>query len=136
MLDANDVIEAVSLHLLEKGYSIVEKSQRGNVAIVARDPQSKAHLLVSATGAARPKAGREKPQKSWTESQVFRALTMSLANALMIRHRSQFNPGDQIALAFPDLPAVRKYLSAEKPVMDCLGVSFFLVTPEKNVELI
>ena len=136
MLDENDVIEAVSLHLLEKGYSIVQKSRRGEIDIVARGPQSKAKLLVSATGAARPRAGGEKPQRSWTESQVFRALTRSIASALMIRHTGQFDPGDQIALAFPDLPAVRKYLSAEKPVMDCLSVRFFLVTPEKNVVVI
>ena len=136
MLAEDEVIEAVSLHLLERGYSIVQKSSRGEVDIVARDPQSKAKLLVSATGAARTRAGREKPQRPWTEAQVFRALTMSIASALMIRHRGPFNPGDQIALAFPDLPAVRKYLSAEQPVMECLGISFFLVTPEKNVVLI
>ncbi len=136
MLAENDVIEAVSLHLLERGYSIVQKSSRGEVDIVARDPQSKAKLLVSATGAARSSAGGQKPQRPWTEAQVFRALTKSIASALMIRHRGPFNPGDQIALAFPDLPAVRKYLNAEKPVMECLGISFFLVTPEKNVVLI
>jgi hypothetical protein len=136
MLDENDVIEAVCLHLLEREYSIVQKSSRGVVDIVARDPQSKAKLLVSATGGARSRAGGEKPQRPWTEYQVFRALTRSIASALMIRHTGHLNPGDQIALAFPDLPAVRKYLSAEKPVMECLGVRFFLVTPEKNVVVI
>ncbi len=136
MLDADDLIEAVSLHLLEKGYFIVEKPERGKVAIVARDPESKVHLLVSVAATARPRGTAPKSQRSWTESQVFRLLTMSIANALMIRHRSRFKPGDQIGLAFPDLPVVRKYLDAEKPIMDCLGVNFFLVTQEKNVFVI
>ena len=136
MLNEDDVLDAVSLHLLREGYSIVQKSSRGEVDIIARDPQSKAKLLVKATGVAQSRAGGEKPRRSWTESQVFRAFTRSIAGALMIRHTPQFDPGDQIALAFPDLPAVRKYLSAEKPVMDCLGVRFFLVTPEKNVAVI
>jgi len=136
MLDEDDVIEAVSLHLLEKGYYIVQKSRRGKVDIVARDPQSNAKLLVTATGAAPSRAGKDKPRTSWTESQVFEALTTSIANALMIHYTGQLNPDDQIGLAFPDLPDVRKYLSAEKPIMDCLGIKFFLVTPEKGVVMI
>lgn len=40
---------------------------------------------------------------------------------------------DQIALAFPDTPGFRKYLAAEKPVLDSFGIEVFLVTEEKSV---
>ncbi len=136
MLDENDVLEAVSLHLLEKGYYIVEKPAGGEVDIIAREPQSKARLLVSATRISPLSGSKGKPQSSWTESQIFQALASSIAKVLMIRHTAELGPDDQIALAFPDLPTVRKYVNTEKCIMDCLNLRFFLVSPEKNVLVI
>ena len=132
MLDESDVIEAVSRHLLEKGYAIIEKSGT-DVDIIARKPESGGKILISAAGVARSKAGRGKLEASYAESQIFRSVTKSLYSALTMNKADEFSTGDRIALAFPDTPAFRRYLNAEKPVMDSLGIKIFLVTEEKDV---
>jgi hypothetical protein len=135
MLDEEQVLEAVSLELLEKGYTVVRKSTEDprEVDMVARDPESGGRILISAAGVARSKAGRGKLAARYTESQVFRLVMRGFHSALRMRKTGEFNPGDRIGLAFPDVPALRKYLSAEKPVIDALAVKIFLVTEEKKV---
>jgi hypothetical protein len=138
MLDENDVIETVSAYLQKRGYTILRKSRKDprGVDIVVRDPESKSRLMISATGIAPSKAGRGKLEKSYTESQVFYCVTRAVYSALRTHGTNQFKPGDQIALAFPDSPGFRKYLSAEKAVLDSLAVKIFLITEEKKVILL
>jgi hypothetical protein len=138
MLDKDEVLEAVSLELLERGYSVVRRSKEDHreVDMVARNPKSGGRILLSAAGSARSKAGRGKLEVQYTESQVFRGVVRGLYSALRMRKTDEFNPGDQIGLAFADVPALRKYLSAEKPVIDALSVKIFLVTEDKKVSLL
>ena len=135
MLDETQVLEAVSFELLERGYSVVQKPSEdpGDVDMVARDPSSGRRILMSAAGVARSKAGRGKLEAQYTESQVFRSVVRGVRSALRMRKTDEFTAGDQIGLAFPDVPALRKYLSAEKPVMDALNVKVFLVSEDKKV---
>jgi hypothetical protein len=138
MLDENDVIDAVSFYLLETGYTIVYRSStdRQGVDIVARHHVSGARIFISVAGVARSKAGKGKLEMAYTESQVFRSVTRAIYSALKKQEAGQFEPGDQIALAFPDLPSFRKYLNAEKSVMDALRVKIFLVTEKKSVVML
>jgi hypothetical protein len=135
MLDDTEVATAVSHELLKKGYSILRKhrANRNDVDIVARLPKKGAKLFISAAGVASSKAGREKLSDVYTESQLFHCVSRGLHSALRIHSDYKFIPGDQIALAFPDTPGFRKYLSAEKPVLDSFGIKVFLVTEERNV---
>ena len=135
MLDEEQVLEAVSFELLKRGYSVVRRPTEDprEADMVARDPASGGRILISAAGVARSKAGRGKLAAQYTESQVFRSVVRGYASALRMRKTGEFSPGDRIGLAFPDVPALRKYLSAEKPVMDALNVKIFLVTEEKKV---
>ena len=135
MLDEEEVLEAVSFDLLARGYGVVRKGEedRREVDLVARDPVSGLRILISAAGSARSKAGRGRLEAQYTEAQVFRSIMRGVHSALRLRKTDEFRPGDQIGLAFPDVPAIRKYLSAEKPVMDALNVKIFLVTGEKKV---
>jgi hypothetical protein len=135
MLDDNDVAAAISHHLLKTGYSILRKhrADHNDVDIVARSPETGVKLFVSAAGVASSKAGREKLAEVYTESQLFHCISRGIHSALRIHGDYKFIPGDQITLAFPDTPGFRKYLIAEKPVLDSFGVKVFLVTEEKSV---
>ena len=135
MLDKSDVATAVSHHLLEEGYSILRKrpAARNDVDIIARLPETGAKLFISASGVASSKAGREEMAEIYTESQLFQCISRGIRSALRIHGDYKFISGDQIALAFPDTPGFRKYLAAEKPVLDSFGIKVFLVAEEKNV---
>jgi hypothetical protein len=129
------VIEALTLDLLRRGYSILNKprGRRKGADIIARDPDSKVRMFISAAGRARPKDEAEKQQVIRTESQVLACMSRSVYTALRMHDENQFSPGDQIALAFPDVSECQKYLAVEKPVLDSLGVKIFVVKDNKDV---
>jgi hypothetical protein len=135
VLDDTNVAAAVSHHLLSKGYSILRKrrSDRNDVDIIAGLPGKGTKLFISAAGPASSRAGREEFAEIYTESQLFNCISRGIHSAIRIHGDYKFNRGDQIALAFPDTAGFRKYLTAEKPVLDSLGIKVFLVTEEKGV---
>jgi hypothetical protein len=136
MLDETDVIEAISLDLLERGFSIVRKSKEAlnDVDIVAKWPETGAKILVSAVGMSRSRAGRGKLEASYTESQIFYSISRAVLSALKMKGDLKFKPGDRIALAFPDTPQFRKQLRAQKPVLDSFGIEVSLVSEERKVK--
>jgi hypothetical protein len=138
MLNKDDITQAVSLDFLKRGYSVVEKTKgRGKgVDIIARDPESKAKVFVSAAGRTSAEIAGEKPRATHTESQVLKCMTRSLYSALRMSREDQFIAGDQIALAFPDSPECLRYLDAEKPVLDSFGVKILLVNEDKEVRVL
>jgi hypothetical protein len=135
VLDENEVIEALALDLLKQGYGILKKSStdHGDADLIVRESQSKVKLFISATGVARSKAGRSTLEEEYTESQLFHCVARSIQGALKTGDREHFNPGDRIALAFPNVPGYCKYLSVQKPVLDSLGITVFLVAEDKTV---
>lgn len=135
MLDKEGVTEAVTLDLLKRGYSILKKprGRRRGADIIARDPGSKSRMFISSAGRARSKEEAERPLQIRTESQVLACMSRSIYTALRMRDENQFSPGDQIALAFPDVSECQKYLAVEKPVLDSLGVKILLVKDNKEV---
>jgi hypothetical protein len=138
MLNKDDISEAVSLDLLKRGYSILKKpkGRKRGADIIARDPESKTRVFISAAGRTESEASEGKPLAAGTESQVLECMTRSVYSALRMRSEEQFSPGDQIALAFPDVPECRRYLSVEKPVLDSLGVKIMLVKEDKEVAVL
>ncbi|MGA3174486.1 MAG: hypothetical protein ABSE25_08715 [Syntrophorhabdales bacterium] len=135
MLDEKEVTEAVSLYLSERGYTVPEKSiadPRG-VDVVVYHPDTRSKIFISAAGVARSEAGRGKLEASYTESQVLRCVARGIYSAFKMPVPDHFIPGDKIAIAFPDIPAFHKYLNAQKPVMDSLGIKAFLVAGDSKV---
>ena len=138
MLDENEVREAVYLYLLERGYAVSPQSttDRRGVDIVAYHPESKAKVFVSTGGVARSRAGRGKLAAVYTETQVLKSVAKGISSALRTSTPERFAPGDQIAIGFPDTPTFRKYLEAEKPVMDSFGIRIFLVAEDKKITVL
>jgi hypothetical protein len=136
MLDETDVIEAISLDLLRRGFSILRKSRKdlNDIDIVARWPESGTKILISAVGMSRSRAGRGKLEASYAESQLFYSISRAILSSLKMKGDLKFKPGDRLALAFPDTPRFREHLSAQKPVLDSFGIEVSLVTEEKEVK--
>ena len=136
MLDETDVIEAISLDLLERGFSIVRKSKEAlnDIDIVAKWPETGAKILVSAVGMSRSRAGRGKLEATYTQSQIFYSISRAVLSALKMKGDLKFKPGDRIALAFPDTPQFRKQLRAQEPVLDSFGIEVSLVSEERRVK--
>ena len=136
MLDETDVIEAISLDLLKRGFSILRKSREDydDVDIVANWPESGAKILISAVGVSPSRAGRGKLEASYTESQIFYSISRAVRSALRMKGDLKFKSGDRLALAFPDTPGFREQLSAQKPVLDSFGIEVSLVTEDRKVK--
>jgi len=136
MLDETNVIEAVSLDLLKRGYAILEECrvESNDVDIVASWPESGAKMFISAVGVPGSKAEIGKPEVSCTESQVFYCTSKAVISVMKMQGACKFSPGDRVALAFPDTPLFREQLNGQRPVLDSFGIDVFLVTEEKNVE--
>jgi hypothetical protein len=135
MLDETDVIEAISLDLLDRGFSILRKSREAlnDIDIVAKWPETGAKILVSAVGMSRSRAGRGKLEGTYTESQIFYSVSRAVLSALRMKGDLKFNAGDRITLAFPDTPKFREQLRAQKPVLDSFGIEVSLVKEDKKV---
>ncbi len=135
MLDEKEVLEAITLDLLAKGYGILDKAMvhHGDVDIVARQLKTGAKLFITAAGIARSTAGRGKLEQQFTERQLFHSVARSINGAFKTGDRERFNPGDKIALAFPDIPGYKKYLTVQKPILDSLGIIVFLVSEDGAV---
>jgi hypothetical protein len=136
LLDESDVIEAISLDLLEKGFSILRKSRQAldDIDIVAKWPETGAKILVSAVGMSHSRAGRGKLEATYTQSQIFYSISRAVLSALRMKGDLKFKLGDRIALAFPDTPQFRNQLSAQKPALDSFGIEVSLVTEERKVK--
>ncbi len=138
MFDENKVAAGVSHYFLERGYAVnqVQPADRRGVDFIAYHPETKAKIFVSTAEIARSKAGRGKLEAAYTESQVLRAVTRGLGSALTMDTPDRFQPGDMIVVGFPDTPTFRKYLEAEKPVMDSFGIKIFVVSEDKKVSVL
>ena len=136
MLNETDVIGAVSLDFLQRGYSILEKCtvDSNDVDIVASWPESGAKMFISAVGVPRSSAGKEEPEASCTESQIFYCISRAIIGAMGMKDSCKFSPGDRLALAFPDTPGFREQLRAQEPFLNSFGVEVFLVNEEKKIE--
>jgi hypothetical protein len=134
----DDVIEAVSIDLLEKGYSVLKKPawRRRGADLVARDPDTKKRLLISAAGHTRAELAKAGPHAFRTEPQLLTCMTRSVYSALRLRHEEEFGRDDEIVLAFPDIPSCQKYLAAEKSVLNALGVKVLVVKKDKEVTVL
>jgi hypothetical protein len=135
ILSKDDLIEAVSADLLKKGYSVLNKQggRRRGADIIARDPESKKRLLISAAGHTRAEMTATGSHPFRTESELLACMTRSVYSALRMRHENEFTRGDEIALVFPDISSCHKYLGAEKPVLDSLGVKVLVVKKDREV---
>ena len=135
MLDETDVIEAIALDLLKRGFFILRKTREdhNDVDIVASWPETGAKILISAAGVSGSKAGRGRLEASYTESQIFYSISRAVRSALLMKGDLKFKPGDRLALAFPDTPGFREQLTAQKPVLDSFGIEVSLVSEDKKV---
>ncbi len=135
MLDETDVVEAITLDLLQRGFSVLRKSRKEltDIDIVAKWQESGAKIFISAVGMARSKAGRGKLETTYAETQIFYSISRAILSAMRIKGDLKFRPGDRIALAFPDTPRFRQRLNAQKPVLDSFGIEVSLVTEDKKV---
>jgi len=138
MLQENDVVEAISMDLLSKGYAIlrVPASKSRDVDLIAQEPGPGARVFISVAGEALSRVGRGRLQEEHSESQLFRSITKSVHGAMRIRGAKKFRKGDRIVLAFPDVPGFRKYVVTAKPVLDSLGIKVFLVNERKEVHVL
>jgi hypothetical protein len=134
MLSKEDVATAVSIDFLKRGYSILKKpkGRRKGADVIAREPESQARVFVSAAGPAPTEAAADLDAVH-TESEVLKCMTRSVYSALRMRDEHQFSPTDRIALAFPDVPECHRYLSAQKPFLDSIGVKILLVNEDREV---
>jgi hypothetical protein len=135
VLDEKEVLEAVTIDLLAKGYGILDKTttDRDDVDIIARESKTGSKLFISAAGIARSKAGRGTLEAEFTERQLFHSVARTIHGALKTGDRERFNPGDRIVLAFPDIPGYQKYLTVQKSFLDSLGIVVLLVSEDSTI---
>jgi hypothetical protein len=129
MYDKNEIMETVTLYLLQQGYSILRKSdlKRGGVDIVAREARSNAKIYIVAKG------GKNRHGKPYSDSDVFARVAKAIYSLTRVYESGILGPGDKTAFAVPDMPVFRKYLSFLDSLVSPFGTMVFFVTEEKKV---
>ena len=129
MHSKNEIMETVSLYLLQQGYAILRKSgvKRGGVDIVATEATSNAKIYIVAKG------GKSQHGKPYSDSEVFARVAKAIYSLVSVAKSGILNPGDKTAFAVPDMPVFRKYLSFLDSLMTPFGIMVFFVTGEKKV---
>jgi hypothetical protein len=130
MYTKNEIVEMVSLYLLERGYSILRKSdaKREGVDIVARAAGSNFKIYIAAKGS------KSRLGKPYSDSEVFARVAKAIYTLVQVHESGILGPGDKTAFAVPDLPTFRKYLSFLDSLTIPFGTMIFLVTEEKTVK--
>jgi len=135
MLDENDVINAVCVHLVKiEGYVIVQKlstTQQG-IDIIVKHPQFNRRLLIEAKGGTSSKEGSNRFGKSYTMTQVFDRVSKGFFTTACMYAKDRKDT-DQVALACPDNEWFRKYLNQIKSVLEFLGIKVLLVKEDRAV---
>ncbi len=126
----NEIMETVSLYLLERGYSILRKSdaRREGVDIVAKEAGSNLKIHIVAKG------GKSQLGKPYSDSEVFARVAKAIYTLVQVHESGVLSPGDKTAFAVPDMPVFRKYLSFLDSLMIPFGIMVFFVTEEKTVK--
>ena len=129
-MDENAVVAAICTHLTNAGYAILQRlSTTGQgIDMIAKHPNKSGRLLVEAKGGTSSRVGSARYGKPYDDNQVFDRVGKGFytAGCLYSRHRAN---GDEVALAFPDLPLFRKYIGLVKPALVDLGITVFLADP-------
>lgn len=132
MHDKNEIMETVSLYLLQQGYSILRKSnaRREGVDIVAREAASNVKIHIVAKG------DKSRLGKPYSDSDVFARVAKAIYSLVQVHESGILSPGDKTAFAVPDTPVFRKYLSFLDSLMSRFGTMVFFVTDEKSVKTV
>lgn len=134
MLTENDVVDAVSEYLKQRGFQIIQTcstKQRG-VDIVAEYPATKEKLLVEAKGGTSSKAGTANFGKPFTLNQVKTHVSVAFYHAAMLLQKHSNEPV-RIALAFPDDELHHRRVKSIASVLGALGIIVFFVDSMRQV---
>ncbi len=131
MLDENDVVDAICEYLPSEGYQVVARkttTQQG-VDLVAVD-SSGAKLLIEAKGQTSSKRTSKRYGKPFSPSQLLDHTAKALYAAAKLRcqYRNQ-----QVALAFPDHPPIRKLVIPVKQALAKLAIDVLWVSNDGSV---
>jgi hypothetical protein len=132
-MDENGVVAAVCSHLTNNGYAILQRLRTTSqgIDIIAKHPSSARRLLIEAKGGTSSRVGSPRFGKPYDENQVIDRVGKGFytAGCLYSQHGGS---GDEIALAFPDLPLFRKHIIRAKPAFLKLRITVFLVDPNTH----
>ena len=133
MLDENDVVEAVCIHLVKNGYVIVKRcstTERGT-DIIAKKQSSNEQLHIEAKGATSSRKGSARFGKHYSPVQVFDRVAKGFYT--VCKMSSEGSADDRFALAVPDTQLFRKHTTAVKPATTKLGIGILLVSEKREV---
>jgi hypothetical protein len=132
MYDKNEIIETVSLYLLQQGYAILRKSdvRREGVDIVAREATSNVKIYIVAKG------GKSRLGKPYSDSDIFARIAKAIYSLVRVHESGILGPGDKTAFAVPDTPVFRKYLSFLDSLTNRFGTMVFFVADDKAVKIL
>jgi Holliday junction resolvase-like predicted endonuclease len=134
MLNENDVVKAVCSYLEGAGYKILRRCSTTNqgIDIIAKHPSEVGSLWVEAKGGISAREGSARFEKGFNRSQVFDRVAKCLYTAAQMHAKSA--DGESVAMAFPDTPLFRDYLSRIRTVTDKLGFRVFLASEDSSVQ--
>jgi len=134
MLNENDVVNAVCRYLEGSGYQILRRCSTTDqgIDIIAKRPSETGRLFVEAKGGTSAREGSARFEKGFNRSKSSTGL-QSASTQPPICGQSEVKMA-RVAMAFPDTPLFRDYLSRIKVVTDKLDFLVFLVGADHSVE--
>ena len=134
-LDENEVIGAVCAHLEREGFSITQRlhTTAQGIDVIARHRASGQLLYVEAKGGTSSRAGSNRYCKDYTQSQVFDRVSKGIFTTMQLRGAHPDTAKVAVALAVPDSPWFRRYLTDVVGQLSTLEIGVLMVAPDGAV---
>jgi hypothetical protein len=134
-MDENQVIEAVCSHLERAGFAITQRlhTTAQGIDVMARHRSTGAELYVEAKGGTSSRAGSNRYGKDYTQSQVFDRVAKGILTTMHLRDTYASKAKISVALAVPDSPWFRRYLTDVASQLATLEIGVLMVAPSGTV---
>ena len=123
-LTDNDVVDAVVVHLVAEGWTIIDTAHTAEHGIDILARRSDQTLAVEPKG-----EGASKPGRKFTRDQKQAHMAVAVFAALRVASIGEH----QAMIAFPEDPEHVRLLESVRPALSAAGVGILLVAPDRSV---
>jgi hypothetical protein len=134
-MDENQIVEALCGYLQQEGYEVRQRlhTTEHGIDVIAFHRPSGVTLFIEAKGGTSSRDGSARFGKAYTQSQVFDRVSKGVFTALELRAAHPDRNSSEVALAVPDSPFFRRYLTPIKSELHGAGLKVLFVSADHKV---
>ena len=135
MINENDVVKAIVIHLKRNGYSIIQEltTNEQGIDIIAEHLSSKHRLYIEAKGQTSSKESTERYGKEFSVSQIRNHVGRAILATMMVLVSKPAGPKTKAGIGLPITQGHLNEIGLIKPALKQLGIKLFWVDNNMNV---